>query len=148
MEKEQNWINGSFRNCTPLIREVDLAYEDYEPTKASRAISEFVQEKLSNWYVRLCRRRFWKGEYGEDKIAAYQTLYECLTTVSQLAAPVAPFYMDRLYQDLNPSTAASVHLTDFPVVDSSLIKSRTGTTNQYRKNTYFFSFIPSEKRTN
>ena len=104
-----------------LIREVDLAYEDYEPTKASRAISEFVQEKLSNWYVRLCRRRFWKGEYGEDKIAAYQTLYECLTTVSQLAAPVAPFYMDRLYQDLNPSTAASVHLTDFPVVDSSLI---------------------------
>jgi isoleucyl-tRNA synthetase len=106
-----------------LIQEVDLAYEDYEPTKASRAISDFVQEKLSNWYVRLCRRRFWKGEYGEDKIAAYLTLHECLTTVCQLAAPVAPFYMDRLYQDLNLTSVESVHLTDFPKIKIANINS-------------------------
>ena len=108
------WILSELHS---LIQEVDAAYEDYEPTKAARFISDFVQEKLSNWYVRLCRRRFWKGEYGPDKIAAYQTLYECLISVSKLAAPIAPFFMDRLYQDLVQNTSTSVHLTDFPIVN-------------------------------
>ena len=112
-----------------LIQVVDEAYAEYEPTKAARAISDFVQENLSNWYVRLCRRRFWKGEYGTDKIAAYQTLYTCLLTVSKLSAPIAPFFMDRLYKDLNSATSAekydSVHLATFPkyvenFVDKSL----------------------------
>lgn len=112
-----------------LIKNVDSYYADYEPTKAARAISDFVQENLSNWYVRLCRRRFWKGEYAEDKIAAYQTLYTCLLTVSKLGAPIAPFYMDKLYRDLTQSTKSekfdSVHLAEFPVyvenfVDKSL----------------------------
>jgi isoleucyl-tRNA synthetase len=101
-----------------LVKFVDECYEDYEPTKATRAISEFVQENLSNWYVRLCRRRFWKGEYAHDKIAAYQTLYTCLLTISKLSAPVAPFFMDKLYRDLTASTGtedfASVHLAEFP----------------------------------
>jgi len=112
------WILSELHN---LIQNVDAAYEDYEPTKASRAISEFVQEKLSNWYVRLCRRRFWKGSYGIDKIAAYQTLHECLVTVAKLAAPVAPFYMDRLYQDLVLETSSSIHLTDFPQANVSYL---------------------------
>ena len=112
-----------------LIKVVDDAYADYEPTKAARAISEFLQENLSNWYVRLCRRRFWKGEYGQDKIAAYQTLYECLLTISKLGAPIAPFFMDKLYRDLTLATQTeqfeSVHLADFPqsvekYVDKSL----------------------------
>ncbi len=101
-----------------LIKVVDEAYADYEPTKATRAISDFVQENLSNWYVRLCRRRFWKGEYGTDKIAAYQTLYTCLLTISKLSAPVAPFFMDKLYRDLTQATQSekydSVHLAEFP----------------------------------
>ncbi|MEY4433707.1 MAG: hypothetical protein RLZZ44_1841 [Bacteroidota bacterium] len=101
-----------------LIKTVDSAYADYEPTKATRAISDFVQENLSNWYVRLCRRRFWKGEYAQDKIAAYQTLYECLLAISKLGAPIAPFYMDKLYRDLTQATQSekfeSVHLADFP----------------------------------
>ena len=108
-----------------LIQEVDEAYEDYEPTRATRAISNFVQENLSNWYVRLCRRRFWKGDYEKDKIAAYQTLYTCLLTVSKLSAPVAPFFMDQLYRDLIATTNLepfeSVHLADFPAADTSLI---------------------------
>ena len=112
-----------------LIQTVDEAYADYEPTKATRAISDFVQENLSNWYVRLCRRRFWKGEYGTDKIAAYQTLYTCLKTVAQLSAPVAPFFMDQLYRDLVNATGSpeftSIHLANFPqfvekFVDKSL----------------------------
>jgi isoleucyl-tRNA synthetase len=112
-----------------LIQVVDEAYADYEPTKAARAISDFVQENLSNWYVRLCRRRFWKGEYAQDKIAAYQTLYTCLVTVSKLSAPIAPFFMDKLYKDLTQATSSeksnSVHLALFPVsvenfVDKSL----------------------------
>ena len=112
-----------------LIQVVDAAYADYEPTKAARAISDFVQENLSNWYVRLCRRRFWKGEYAQDKIAAYQTLYTCLVTVSKLSAPIAPFFMDKLYKDLTQATSSeksnSVHLALFPVsvenfVDKSL----------------------------
>ena len=116
--KLDQWILSELHS---LIQTVDAAYEDYEPTKASRAISDFVQEKLSNWYVRLCRRRFWKGEYGPDKIAAYQTLHECLVTVAKLAAPVAPFFMDRLYQDLIQETSNSVHLTDFPTMNPSFI---------------------------
>ena len=112
-----------------LIKTVDSAYADYEPTKAARAISDFVQENLSNWYVRLCRRRFWKGEYSQDKIAAYQTLYECLLAISKLGAPIAPFFMDKLYRDLTLATQSenfeSVHLADFPqcvekYVDKSL----------------------------
>lgn len=112
-----------------LIKVVDEAYADYEPTKAARAISDFVQENLSNWYVRLCRRRFWKGEYGTDKIAAYQTLYTCLLNVAKLSAPIAPFFMDKLYTDLVNATGSesftSVHLANFPVsvenfVDKSL----------------------------
>ncbi|WP_348799250.1 isoleucine--tRNA ligase [Flavobacterium adhaerens] len=102
-----------------LIAQVDSYYDDYEPTKAARAISEFVQENLSNWYVRLCRRRFWKGEYAHDKIAAYQTLYTCLLSITKLSAPIAPFYMDALYRDLIKATATenfeSVHLAQFPV---------------------------------
>nr|WP_314896656.1 isoleucine--tRNA ligase [uncultured Flavobacterium sp.] len=101
-----------------LIKDVDSYYADYEPTKAARAISEFVQENLSNWYVRLCRRRFWKGEYAQDKIAAYQTLYTCLLTISKLGAPIAPFFMDKLYRDLTLATQSekydSVHLAEFP----------------------------------
>jgi len=112
-----------------LIKLVDEAYADYEPTKAARAISDFVQENLSNWYVRLCRRRFWKGDYAQDKIAAYQTLYTCLLTVSKLSAPIAPFFMDKLYRDLTLATQRekfdSVHLAEFPkyvenFVDKSL----------------------------
>lgn len=108
-----------------LIKEVKAFYEDYEPTRVARAISTFVNDNLSNWYVRLCRRRFWKGDYSEDKISAYQTLYNCLETVAKLSAPIAPFFMDQLYQDLNRVTgkesAESIHLTDFPVADESLI---------------------------
>ena len=104
------WILSELNS---LILYVAGSYDDYEPTRASRAISEFVQEKLSNWYVRLNRRRFWKGEYGQDKLAAYQTLHKCLVVVSQLAAPIAPFYMDQLYQDLNLEKQ-SVHLSQFP----------------------------------
>ena len=112
-----------------LIKDVDGFYADYEPTRAARAISDFVQENLSNWYVRLCRRRFWKGEYAQDKIAAYQTLYTCLLSVSKLASPIAPFYMDKLYRDLTQATHSegfeSVHLAKFPefvenFVDKSL----------------------------
>ena len=108
-----------------LIAKVKEAFLDYEPTRATRLISDFVQENLSNWYVRLCRRRFWKGEYEEDKISAYQTLYTCLEVVAKLSASVAPFFMDKLYRDLNGATgkdkAASVHLTDFPQSKSEYI---------------------------
>jgi len=116
------WILSELHS---LIQLVDEAYADYEPTKAARAISDFVQENLSNWYVRLCRRRFWKGEYGTDKIAAYQTLYTCLNTVAKLAAPIAPFFMDRLYKDLNTATNkenyTSVHLANFPVLVENFV---------------------------
>ena len=108
-----------------LVKEVTENYEDYEPTKVARAINTFVNDNLSNWYVRLCRRRFWKGDYTEDKISAYQTLYTCLETVAKISAPIAPFFMDRLFQGLNAATgkdrAESVHLTDFPRVDEALI---------------------------
>lgn len=110
-----------------LIARVDEAFGEYEPTRAARAISEFVQENLSNWFVRLSRRRYWKGSYGEDKISAYQTLYTCLVTVAKLGAPIAPFFMDRLYIDLTNGTAKeekeSVHLSNFPKSDASYINS-------------------------
>ncbi|MEE1961401.1 isoleucine--tRNA ligase [Allomuricauda taeanensis] len=111
-----------------LIKNVDEAYADYEATRASRMISDFVQENLSNWYVRLCRRRFWKGDYGQDKISAYQTLYTCLVTVAKLSAPVAPFFMDRLYKDLDAVTGKegfeSVHLAGFPAYDVSMVNEK------------------------
>ena len=101
-----------------LIKEVDEYYADFEPTKAARAIQNFVDEHLSNWYVRLCRRRFWKGDYTEDKISAYQTLYTCLDSVAKLMAPISPFFADHLYLDLNAGAQKemheSVHLADFP----------------------------------
>ena len=108
-----------------LIQKVDAFYSDYEPTKAARAISEFTQDYLSNWFVRLSRRRFWKGNYETDKISAYQTLYTCMLTVAKLGAPIAPFFMDRLYLDFNLVTGKesfeSVHLSNFPVCDNNLI---------------------------
>jgi isoleucyl-tRNA synthetase len=108
-----------------LIANVDNSYADYEPTRAGRYIQSFVDEHLSNWYVRLSRRRFWKGDYSQDKISAYQTLYQCLGTVAKLSSPIAPFFMDKLWADLNLVTgkenAESIHLTDFPVSDAGMI---------------------------
>ncbi|WP_302535950.1 isoleucine--tRNA ligase [Phocaeicola coprophilus] len=108
-----------------LIQEVDACYNDYEPTKAGRAITDFVNDNLSNWYVRLNRKRFWGSAMSTDKLSAYQTLYTCLETVAKLMAPIAPFYTDRLYMDLIQVTGrdhvVSVHLADFPVADASLI---------------------------
>jgi len=108
-----------------LIKNVEGFYEDYEPTKAARAIQYFVTENLSNWYVRLCRRRFWKGEYKQDKISAYQTLHTCLVTVSKLASPIAPFFTDQLYKDLMAplavSKSESVHLSDFPIYNEKMV---------------------------
>ncbi len=108
-----------------LIKEVGQLYESYEPTRATRLIQDFVNENLSNWYVRLNRKRYWGGEFENDKRSAYQTLYTCLETVALLAAPVAPFYMDKLFRDLNSVTghheAESVHLADFPEYDEALI---------------------------
>lgn len=108
-----------------LIQTVDEFYANYEPTKATRAISEFVQENMSNWYVRLSRRRFWKGDYKTDKISAYQTLFTCLKTIAQLSAPVAPFFSDRLYKDLTSTSLEehkeSVHLANFPKQNPELI---------------------------
>ncbi len=108
-----------------LTLEVDKYYADFEPTRATRAIQNFVDEHLSNWYVRLSRRRFWKGEYSEDKISAYQTLYTCLNTIAKLMSPVAPFFSDRLFIDLNNVTgkeqALSVHLADFPEYNQGLV---------------------------
>jgi isoleucyl-tRNA synthetase len=108
-----------------LIKEVDVQLENYEPTRAGRAISEFVNDNLSNWYVRLNRRRFWGGGMTTDKLSAYQTLYTCLETVARLMAPVAPFYSDQLFTDLIAATGRekveSVHLSDFPVCNESFI---------------------------
>ncbi|MDP4263959.1 MAG: isoleucine--tRNA ligase [Bacteroidota bacterium] len=116
------WILSSLNT---LVKKVNEYMDDYEPTQAGRAIEDFVDEHLSNWYVRLCRRRFWKGEYEEDKICAYQTLYECLEVIVRLIAPVSPFFSDVVYQNLNAVTgrfkAKSVHHADFPVADPSVI---------------------------
>ncbi|MGC6480230.1 MAG: isoleucine--tRNA ligase [Flavobacteriaceae bacterium] len=115
------WILSELHS---LMAQVDEDFKAYEPTRAARAISDFVQEKLSNWYVRLSRRRFWKGSYGPDKIAAYQTLHTCLTTVAQLMAPIAPFFAERLYRDLMKleHTNASVHITSFPTSEKDYIQ--------------------------
>lgn len=116
------WILSSLHTLT---QKVTAAMDDYEPTQAGRLIEDFVDEHLSNWYVRLCRRRFWKGEYEHDKICAYQTLYECLETVVRLMAPVAPFFSDSLFRQLNAVTnrftVESVHHAYFPKADESLI---------------------------
>ena len=110
-----------------LVKEVTEHYENYEPTRAGRAISDFVGENLSNWYVRLNRKRYWGGEYDQDKISAYQTLYTCLETIAKLMAPIAPFFSDRLFLDLNAVTgkdaSESVHLANFPTYDATLIDS-------------------------
>ncbi|MCK5824976.1 MAG: isoleucine--tRNA ligase [Ichthyobacteriaceae bacterium] len=119
-----NWILSELNT---LIKVVTESLEDYEPTRAGRAIQEFVSENLSNWFVRLSRRRFWKGDYQEDKISAYQTLYTCLNTVAKLASPIAPFFMDRLYKDLNATTGKeqfeSIHLAEWPVYDATKVDS-------------------------
>ena len=118
------WILSELHS---LVQKTTDYFDSYEPTRACRAIAHFVTEDLSNWYVRLCRRRFWKGSYEADKIAAYQTLYECLLSVAKMMAPVAPFYADRLYQDLNgitkKETASSVHLAYYPKVNTPYIDS-------------------------
>ncbi len=125
LEKRQEIDRWVISLLNTLKKEVNKDYSDYEPSRATRKIMTFVDEHLSNWYVRLCRRRFWKGEKNEDKIAAYQTLYECLVTIAKLIAPVAPFFADFLYKNLNDATGAeasnSVHLTDFPKVEESVI---------------------------
>ena len=116
------WILSELNS---LIKEVDDAYSNYEPTRAGRAIQLFVNEHLSNWYVRLSRRRFWKGSYSVDKIEAYQTLYRCMEVIAQLSSPIIPFFADKLFMDLNNVSKRhdhiSIHLTDFPVVDEKLI---------------------------
>lgn len=108
-----------------VVKKVNEYMDDYEPTQAGRVIEDFVDEHLSNWYVRLCRRRFWKGEYEQDKICAYQTLYECLETIARLIAPISPFFSDNVFQNLNKVTnrfaAESVHHTDFPVANLAVI---------------------------
>ena len=116
-DKTDKWIISEMHS---LIKDVEGYYEDYEPTKASRAIQEFVINKLSNWYIRLNRRRFWKGEYNTDKKNAYSTLYECLINISLISCPIAPFYMDRLYQDLNKNSS-SIHLSEFPDFNEAYI---------------------------
>ena len=116
------WILSSLNT---LVKKVNEYMDDYEPTQAGRVIEDFVDEHLSNWYVRLCRRRFWKGEYEQDKICAYQTLYECLETIARLIAPISPFFSDAVFQNLNAVTgrfkAESVHHADFPVANESVI---------------------------
>ncbi|MCS6823606.1 MAG: isoleucine--tRNA ligase [Cytophagaceae bacterium] len=130
--ESDRWIISKVNN---LIKTVDQAYHNYEPTKAVRAIEDFVCDDLSNWYVRLNRKRFWKNEYNEDKIAAYQTLYACLNIVAKLAAPVAPFYTEKIYQDLNHVTRRekpiSIHLTNFPDVYEKAIDEELETRMNY-----------------
>ena len=121
-----------------LMNSVDTAYSEYEPTRAGRLLQEFVTENLSNWYVRLCRRRFWKGEYAQDKISAYQTLFTCLVNIAKMASPIAPFFTDRLYKDLMNATdlpkEESVHLTLFPEGDDNLIDGDLETRMQMAQN--------------
>ena len=125
------WVISSLNS---LVQTVTVAMDDFEPTIAGRAIETFVDEHLSNWYVRLCRRRFWKGTYSEDKIAAYQTLYECIETIARLMAPIAPFFCDQLFRNLNGLTkrfdATSIHHIDFPKADSSKMDSALETRMQ------------------
>lgn len=116
------WVLSSLNT---LVKKVNEYMDDYEPTQAGRLIEDFVDEHLSNWYVRLCRRRFWKGEYEQDKISAYQTLYECLETITRLIAPISPFFSDTIFQNLNAVTgrftAESVHHVDFPIANETVI---------------------------
>ena len=116
------WILSELNS---LIQKVDKDFDNYDLTPAARDINDFVQEKLSNWYVRLCRRRFWKGEYNADKISAYQTLFECLLTISKLISPIAPFYSEYVFQSLNTVAKKdkfeSVHLSSFPNYSSDII---------------------------
>src|SRR5204863_4484338 len=116
------WILSSLNT---LAKKVNQSMDDYEPTAAGRLIDEFLDEHLSNWYVRLCRRRFWKGEYEQDKICAYQTLYECLETVLKLIAPISPFFSDAIFSNLNAITGRlkveSIHHADFPIADEKVI---------------------------
>lgn len=125
LEKRPEIDRWIISELNTLIKNVTEAFEDYEPTRAGRMISTFVIDNLSNWYVRLCRKRFWAGEMDDDKLSAYQTLYRCLFTVSKLMAPIAPFYADRLYGDLKAASAengcVSVHLSAFPQVEASEI---------------------------
>lgn len=127
MEKRPEIDRWIISLLNTLVKEVTEYYETYEPTRAGRAISDFVGENLSNWYVRLNRKRYWGGEYDEDKISAYQTLYTCLETVAHLMAPIAPFFADRLFLDLNAVTgkdkSESVHLAKFPAFNEALIDS-------------------------
>lgn len=125
LEKRPEIDRWIISELNTLIKNVTEAFEDYEPTRVGRMISTFVIDNLSNWYVRLCRKRFWAGEMDDDKLSAYQTLYRCLFTVSKLMAPIAPFYADRLYGDLKAASAengcVSVHLSAFPKVEASEI---------------------------
>jgi len=128
------WIISELNS---LIRLVDEKYNTYDPTPAARAISDFVQEKLSNWYVRLSRRRFWKGEYNDDKISAYQTLFECILDVAKLSCPISPFYSDFLYKCLTESTKhesfESIHLSSFPtIIDSNIDSNLEARINKIR----------------
>lgn len=120
--ESDRWVLSKLNS---LVKKVDAAYEDYEPTKAARLIQDFTIDDLSNWYVRLNRKRFWRGEFNEDKRAAYQTLYTCLLTIAKLGSPVAPFYMDELYKNLNSvsnkENPESVHLSDFPEINESIV---------------------------
>jgi len=125
LEKRSELDQWIISELNSLIKKVDNYFNEYELTPASREISDFIQEKLSNWYVRLSRRRFWKGEYNDDKISAYQTLYECLSSISKLISPIAPFYSEYIYQCLNTVTKKeyyeSVHLSEFPISDEDFI---------------------------
>ena len=116
------WILSSLNT---VVKKVKKFMDDYEPTQAGRVVEDFVDEHLSNWYVRLCRRRFWKGEYEHDKVCAYQTLYECLETVLRLIAPISPFFSDAIFSNLNAITSRfkveSIHHADFPVADEKVI---------------------------
>jgi isoleucyl-tRNA synthetase len=127
LEKRTEIDRWIISELNTLITEVESNYEDYEPTKVCRLIQDFVMNKLSNWHIRLSRRRFWKGEYNSDKISAYQTLYECLEKIAIISAPIAPFFMERLYKDLNEfsskQNAISVHLSVFPKSDATKIDS-------------------------
>ena len=127
LEKRTEIDRWIISELNTLIAEVESNYEDYEPTKVCRLVQDFVMSKLSNWHIRLSRRRFWKGEYNSDKISAYQTLYECLEKIAIISAPIAPFFMERLYKDLNEvsskQNATSVHLSVFPKSDESKIDS-------------------------
>jgi isoleucyl-tRNA synthetase len=120
--ESDRWILSKLNS---LIKNVTVSFDSYEPTSAARLIEDFLSDDVSNWYVRLNRKRFWKGEYNEDKIAAYQTLYTCLETIAKLSAPIAPFFMDRLFLDLNNTTKKekvdSIHLTSFPVSNEKAI---------------------------